>query len=306
MSVATFIPEVWSAALIVPYEKNLVYGQPSVASTAYTGEITKYGDVVHIPSLTAPTVHDYKRGEDITIEDLTANDTELHIDQGKYFAFGVDDVDKVQAAGELINPATAAGAIKLRDNADSYLGTVLRDGALADNKLGTVDVLNDDPAKTTGAAQSGYKLLVRLAEKLNRKSVPTTGRYVVVGAGLYSALLMDPRFSRVDASGNEQGLRNGIVGRAVGFEVLVSNNVPVSKGAELAIAGVPSAFAFASQILETEAVRDTRQFRDIVRGLHVYGSKVIRPEGIATAYVNIVEPGGAPASGASGAEVHTG
>ena len=133
---------------------------------------------------------------------------------------------------------------------------------------------------------------VKLSEKVNMQSVPTTGRWVVVGPKTYSALLMDPRFTKVDESGTAEGLRNAIVGRAIGFEVMVSNNAPSTSGRELAIAGVPGAFVFASQLVETEALRDPSRFRDIVRGLNVYGAGVVRPEGIATADLDIVDPAG--------------
>lgn len=297
MSVKTFIPEVWNAAIKEPYEKALIFGQPTIASSAWMGEITGIGDTVHINYLSAPTVRDYTKGTPIEVEELSTTSTKLTIDQGKYFAFRVHDVDKVQAAGDFQGPATKQAGIDLRDNADTYLAGLLKDGAHKDNKLGTLEVIDDDPAKA-GAEYSAFKVLVKLSNKLNRQSVPTTGRYVVVGPDTYSALLMDPRFSRVDASGNEQGLRNGIVGRAVGFDVLVSNNVPVVSGRELAIAGVPDAFAFASQLVETEALRDPAHFGDIVRGLNVYGAAVTRPEGVATAEVKITQPsvGGAGAA----------
>ena len=152
-----------------------------------------------------------------------------------------------------------------------------------------MQVVNDDPTLATGSQTTAFKTLVLLSEKLNAQSVPTAGRYVVVGPKTYSALLMDPRFTRVDASGTADGLRNAIVGRAVGFDVLVSNNAPSTAGRELAIAGVPDAFAFASQLVETEALRDQDHFGDIVRGLNVYGAAVARPEGIATADINIVD-----------------
>ena len=289
MSVETFIPEVWNAAIQEPYEKNLIFGQPSIASNAWMGEITGIGDTVHINYLSAPTVRDYTKGTPIEVEELSSTSAKLTIDQGKYFAFRVHDVDKVQAAGDFQGPATRKAGIELRDNTDTYLAGLLKDGALSGNKIGTVEVIDDDPAKA-GAEYSAFKVLVKLSEKLNRQSVPTTGRYVVVGPGTYSALLMDPRFTRVDASGDAQGLRNGIVGRAVGFDVLVSNNAPVVAGREVAIAGVPDAFAFASQLVETEALRDPSHFGDIVRGLNVYGAAVTRPEGIATAEVKITAP----------------
>lgn len=299
MSVATFIPELWDAAIKEPYEKALVYGQPSVASNAWMGQISNVGDTVHISSITAPTVKDYVRGQGIEIDDVDVSTTTLLIDQGKYFAFNVNDVDKVQAAGDFQGPATNSAGIALRDSADKYLAKQLAEGALAANKLGTVQVVNDDPARA-GSESSAFKVLVQLANKLDKQSVPTAGRYVIVGADTYSALLMDPRFTRVDASGTEAGLRNGIVGRAVGFDVLVSNNAPVTAGRELAIAGVSDAFAFADQILKTEAYRNQSDFADTVRGLHVYGSSVTRPEGIATASIDIVDPttgGGAEGNG---------
>ena len=297
MSVANFIPEIWNAAIKSPYEKNLVYGQSTIASNAWMGEITGIGDTVHISAITAPTIKAYAKGTPIEVEEAATTSTTLSIDQGNYFAFRVHDVDKVQAAGDFQGPATQAAAIGLRDNADKYLAGILKDGALAANKLGTLQVVNDDPAKAGGSQTTAFKTLVLLSEKLNAQSVPTAGRYVVVGPKTYSALLMDPRFTRVDASGTADGLRNAIVGRAVGFDVLVSNNAPSTAGRELAIAGVPDAFAFASQLVETEALRDQDHFGDIVRGLNVYGAAVARPEGIATADINVVDP---EAGGASG------
>lgn len=292
MSVETFIPELWDAAIKEPYQKALVYGQPSVASNAWMGQISNVGDTVHISALTAPTVKDYVRGQGISIDDVDVSTTTLNIDQGKYFAFRVNDVDKVQTAGDFQGPATAAAGTQLRDHADQYLAKVLKDGALAANKLGTVQVVNDDPAKA-GSDSTGFKVLVQLSEKLNRQSVPTTGRYAIIGPKTYSALLMDPRFTRVDASGTSEGLRNAIVGRAVGFDILLSNNVPSTSGRELATAGVADAFAFADQILQTEAHRDHNDFGDIVRGLHVFGAAVTRPEGVATADIDVVDPSGA-------------
>ena len=289
MSVSTFIPELWDAAIKEPYQDNLVFGQPSVASNAWMGQISNVGDTVHISALGAPTVHDYKRGEALVTEDVNISTTTLTIDQAKYFSFNVNDVDKVQAAGDFQGPATAAAGIALRDAADTYLAKTLTAGALAANKIGAVSVINDDPTRLT-AGKTAFKVLVQLANKLDKQSVPTAGRYVIVGADTYSALLMDPRFTRVDASGNDQGLRNGIVGRAVGFDVLVSNNIPRKGQTETVVAGVPDAFAFADQITQTEAMRSQSDFGDIVRGLNVYGAAVTRPEGVATAEVTVSDP----------------
>ncbi|WP_312800963.1 hypothetical protein [Corynebacterium variabile] len=289
MSVASFIPELWDAAIKEPYQKSLIFGQPTVASNAWMGQISNVGDTVHISAIGAPTIRKYERGTALVTEDVNVSTTTLNIDQGSYFSFNVNDVDKVQAAGDFQGPATNSAGIALRDAADKYLAGVLTGGVLTANKIGKVDVISDDPSRLT-TGDSAFQVLVQLATKLNLQSVPTAGRYVIVGAATYAALLMDPRFTRVDASGSEDGLRNGIVGRAIGFDVLVSNNVPTKAGAETIVAGVPDAFAFADQIVETEALRSQTDFGDIVRGLNVYGAAVTRPEGLASAEVTVKNP----------------
>ena len=288
MSVENFIPEIWNAAIAEPFDKNLVYGQKNVASSAWMGEITGVGDTVHISHVEAPTIRDYHKGEAVEVEDINTTRTTLEIDQGDYFAFRVHDVDTAQAAGDFRGPAMKAAAIELRDGVDQHLASLLRDGAHDDNRLGVVEVVNDDPKKAGPGQITGFKLLTRLRAKLDAQSVPTEGRYVVVGPTFYSALLMDPRFTQADTSGTTAGLRNGEVGKAVGFDVLVSNNVPTTAGRELVIAGTPEAFALANQLVETEAIRDGDHFGDVVRGLNVYGAAVTRPEGIATADVDII------------------
>lgn len=302
MSVQNFIPELWNAAILEPYKKNLIFGQDGIASTSYYGQITGMGDTVTINTLNDLTIKDYTKGQDIEIENLETTPTKVKIDQGKYFAFGVDDVDKIQAAGELQGVATRRAGIQLRDAADQYLSKVLAEGAHKDNKVGAMNVIKEDPHRVT-TGDTAYDALVALSERLDDQSVPTEDRWVVIGSKTRSALLNDPRFVNVDKSGTSEGLRNGVIGRVIGFDVMVSNNIQKKGGTgktpvtETLVAGVPDAFAFASQILKTEALRDQNQFRDIVRGLHVYGASVVRPEGIATVDVTV----GAAGAGAGAA-----
>ena len=297
MSVNSFIPEIWASALMEPYQKNLIFGQDSIASKSYYGEITGVGDTVTINTLSKPTVRDYTKGQDIEIEDLETTGVKIKIDQGKYFAIGVDDVDKVQATGDVLGPATRSGGIELRDQADQYLSKVLAAGAHKSNKVGAMTVIKQDPNRVT-TGDTAYDALVALSEKLDEQSVPTEGRWVVIGSKTRSALLSDSRFTTVDKSGTSEGLRNGVIGRVIGFDVMVSNNIQKKGAAETLVAGVPDAFAFASQILETEAYRHPFQFKDVVRGLHVYGAAVTRPEGIATVDVTV---GGGSSAGAAAA-----
>lgn len=292
MAINQFVPEFWSAAVMQPFEENLVYAQPTVANTDYQGVLSAMGDTVHVGTIGRPTVRAYDKTEDLVTEDVNVTTSDLVVDQGAYFNFRVNDVDALQAAGPLRDPAMSEAAIGLRDSVDTYAGSTIAAGVLAAHKLGSTDVV--DGTDKPGAGQvSAWTVLLKLREKLNLASVPTIGRYVIVDAAFESALLQDDRFVRVDASGTDQGLRNGIVGRALGFDVLLSNNVPTTSGRSTIIAGVPAAYSMVTQINQVEAAREEKRFADIVKGLMIYGSKVFRPEGLASASVQVQAPAAA-------------
>ena len=305
MTIANYVPELWEAAVLVPYRAGLVLGQQQVANRDYEGQIRQKGDTVNVTTIDDVTVRDYSKGTDITVEDLNDGNIQLKVDQAKYFAFGVNDVDKVQAAGDFRSPALDSAGYKLRDAADKFIASLFTapatganaGGPIAANRLGAVTVLDDEPAKVGAGQVSAYKVLVKLREKLDAQGVPSEGRYVAVDPAFVSALLMDKRYTDLSASGSSDALLNGQVGRASGFEVLVSNNLPTTAGVTTIVAGVPGALTYADQILENEAMRDPKQFRDIVRGLNVYGAKIFRREGVATAEVTIVDEPTAPISG---------
>ena len=275
----TFIPEIWSAKLLVSLKKALVFGQPAVVNRNYEGEIKNQGDTVRIKSLNRPTVATYtKNSTTITPENLTDAQRALYIDQAKYFAFEVDDIDKAQGAGGDLDEALQEAVYGLRDVADQYIAS-LYTGAQSANQLGTVAV-------TTGAL--AYTQLRKLKTKLDEANVPQENRFVVVPPWYEGLLLEEDKFVRVDASGTSEGLRNGQIGRALGFNVLSSNNAPLVTGDDYAvIAGHPSAISFAEQIVHVENYRPENAFSDAVKGLHVYGAKLVRPEALATVVASI-------------------
>lgn len=297
MTVASFIPELWAAKLLEKYLGALVFGQGTVANRDYEGEIRDQGDTVHINSIGDPGVRKYTRGSEISFDDLETSSQELLIDQAEYFAFLVNDVDKVQARGDFGGAALARAAYKLKAKADSFAAGVVSKGALAANQLGRVKIVSGG-TQIAGAGQiTAYDTLVELGLKLSLQDVPLEGRYVVVDPNFIASTQKDDRFAKVDASGTSETLRNGIVARAAGFDILVSNNLATvggtgaAKDDKVIVAGTPAAFTFADQILKTEAGRREKGFDDFVKGLNVYGAKVTIPEGIATASVQAFEPG---------------
>lgn len=291
MAITNFVPQLWAAAIQEPFDKALVYGQGSVVNRKYEGTISQQGDAVNITTIGAPTIRSYDKTTDITVEDVSDGTIKLEITEGDYFAFRVNDIDKVQAAGDFQGPATRQASLGLRDTVDQFIAGLFYAGAHADNKLGRKTVVYGGTGKAGDGQALAFEVLISLQEKLNKKSVPSEGRYVIVPPEFESALLYDPRFTRVDASGTSEGLRNGLIGRALGFDILVSNNVPVAGGSgadksdQVIVAGIPDATTFANQLTEVEAYRSQARFADVVRGLNVYGAKVTRPEGLATATV---------------------
>lgn len=273
MSILRFRPEIWAAELLVALRKTLVFAGPQVTNHDYEGEISAQGDTVHISSIGDPSVSDYAAGDTLTYEDLTDAGQVMTIDQAKKFSFKVDDIDKRQAKGDVMSEAMSRAAYKVADAIDQYIAG-LYTGVVSANAISTTSI-------TTGAL--AYTGLVNLRTKLATANQPNEGRYVIVPPWYYSLLLQEDKFVRVDASGTSEGLRNGIVGRAAGFDVYESNNcVNLGSNDYIVQAGTKSAISFADQIVETEALRLQTTFADAVRGLHVYGAKLVRPDAIAT------------------------
>lgn len=274
MAVTTFIPELWSARLLYALDKSHV--ATNLVNRNYEGVIANQGDTVHINSIGAITVKDYTKNSDIAAPDaLTTTEQTLVIDQCKYFNFQVDDVDKVQAAGDLIDTAMGRAAYALADAADAYLLKAIAAGAATDNIIGTTAA----PVALTAA--NVYENIVKLRTKLDKANVPNTGRTIVVPPEVYALLLLDDRFAKNTATAGQDALINGKVGEVAGFTVFMSNNVKTGTGTDSGktpyfeiTAQVNTATTYAEQIIKTEGYRMESRFADGVKGLHVYGAKV--------------------------------
>lgn len=271
MAITRFRPEIWSALLLSSLKKAHVYG--ALCNRDYEGEIQAAGDTVRITSISRPSINTYGRNADITYEELTDAQRTLVVDQERYWAFSLDDLDKAQAKGDVVPAAMEESAYGLGDVADQYIASLYTQAAAA-NVISAVAISDGDAA---------YNSLVDLSVKLGEANVPTMGRWVVVPEWYYGMLLKNANFINAEKSADGgQALRNGFVGRAAGFDIYRSNNVPNPTGENFAVtAGVPQAITFAEQVTRTEALRSEQRFADRVRGLYNFGAKVIRPDAIA-------------------------
>ncbi len=276
MALDSFIPELWSARLLHNLNKTLVYGQTNVINRDYEGEIRNYGDTVRINSIGRVTVGDYAKNNDMAApETLTDAQTTLVIDQSKYFNFQIDDIDKIQQYPKLMDAAMQEAAYALANTADQFIAGHYVDVA-AGNTIG------DDTTPEAPTAETAYELLVDLSVLLDENDIPPIGRWVIVPPWYEGLMLKDDRFVKSGVLPAEQRLLNGIVGQAAGFTVLKSNNVPNTASAKYKImAGHSMAWSFAAQASQVEAYRPESRFADAVKGLHLYGAKVVRPNALA-------------------------
>ena len=287
MAITTFIPELWSARLLYALEKSHV--ATNLVNRNYEGVIANQGDTVHINSIGAVTVKDYTRNSNITDpEILTTADQTLEIDQAKYFNFQVDDVDKAQISGEIIDTAMGRSAYALADVSDAFLLKTIANGVASANKIGAKATL------TALTASNVYENIVKMRTLLDKANVPTTGRTIVVPPEVYALLLLDDRFAKSGSDSGQNALLNGMVGRVAGFDVFMSNNcVSGTDGGSgstayfVITAQVASATTYAEQIIKTEGYRMESRFADGVKGLHVYGAKVTDGSQIAAMYCSV-------------------
>lgn len=282
MALNNFIPTVWSARLLAALSKALVYGQAGIVNRDYEGEIRAAGDSVKINSIGDVTVKTYTKDTDIdNPEVLNDGSMMLKIDQQKYFNFAVDDIDMVQTKPKVVDEAMSRSAYKLRDVADQYIASF-------HTEVPTANLVGDDVTPIAAlAANAAYEHLVNLSIKLDEANIPTEGRFAIIPPFFHGALLKDDRFVKYGGTNQEATLRNGQVGEAAGFRILKSNNVPNTAATKYKIiAGHDMAFSFAEQIVKVEAYRKEKGFSDGVKGLHVYGGKLVRPYAWAVGTVN--------------------
>lgn len=287
MSTNKFIPQIWSAKILETLDKTLVYNK--LFNTDYEGEIQAAGDTVHIAQVGDVTIKTFTCGQDIAAPDaVNITDNTLVINQGSYFNISVCDVDEAQSKLNLIDAATQRAGYGFSDSCDQYLGELLASSGTAVDGLGT------KTAPIAITKDNAYSTLVDMKTALDLANLPKAERYAVVPPEFEGLMLLDSRFVAVGTDASNDRLTEGTIYRAAGFDILVSNNVPyesdggAGKDTEVfkLVATSPMQGTFAQQILKTEAYRPEKRFEDAVKGLHVYGAKVLRPAAVAVATVS--------------------
>jgi hypothetical protein len=297
-----FLPKIYSKKVLNFFRKASVV--EAITNTDYAGEISSYGDSVRIIKEPVISVSDYTRGSDTTATKLTDAEVQLVVDSAKAFKFIVDDIETKMSHVNFKEVASSSAAYALRDSFDAAVIATMFSGVSSsspDHVLGS-DSATDLAAGTfdgTGNLDIGFAasehdpidVMARMARLLDEQNVPEEGRWFVAGPDFYEVLgQASSKLLSVDFNAGQGSIRNGLVssGKLRGFDMYKSNNIAATTNAAgKCLAGHISSTATAQTIVSTEVLRDPSSFGDIVRGLHVYGAKVLRPEALVSAFYGI-------------------
>ena len=297
-----FLPSVYSKKVMNFFRKASVI--EAITNTDYAGEISSFGDSVKIIKEPVISVSDYTRNTDTTQQMLTDQEITLVVDSAKAFKFIVDDIESNMSHVNFKEMASSSAAYALKDSYDAAVLATMFAGCSASspNHILGADNATDLASGTfdgTGNLDIGFgsdehdplDLMGRMARLLDEQNVPEEGRWFVASPDFYEVLgQSSSKLLSVDYNGGQGSIRNGLVssGKLRGFQMYKSNNIAAtSNAAGKCLAGHMSSTATANTILSTEVLRDPTSFGDIVRGLHVYGAKVLRDEAIVSAFYGI-------------------
>ena len=300
-----FLPSIYSKKVLNFFRKASVV--EAITNTDYAGEISAYGDSVKIIKEPVISVSDYTRGSDTSATKLTDQELTLVVDSAKAFKFIVDDIETNMSHVNFKEVATSSAAYALRDSYDAAVIASMFSGVSTsspDHVLGadaaaatqtmaqhqggsnSIDLTGSD-----GTGTDPLDVMAFMAKLLDEQSVPEEGRWFVAPPSFYNELSQSgSKLLSVDFNAGQGSIRNGLVssGKLRGFDMYKSNNVAAASTATGKIlAGHISSTATAQTIISTEVLRDPSSFGDIVRGLHVYGAKVLRPEALVSAFYTV-------------------
>jgi len=288
----TFIPEIWSGKLIENFYDATVLA--AISNTDYEGEIKAHGDTVNIRTIPTITINTYTKGQTLSVEMPEAPKLQLLIDKGEYFACIEDDVDKVQSDVALMDMWSKDASEQMKIKIDQRVLTDILTDVDVDNKgtaAGRITQnisLGDTGTPVALTSTNVLDYIVDTGVVLDEANVPETGRWMVIPAKM-AGLIKKSDLQDASITGDATSpLRNGRIGMIDRFTLYVSHNLLITSSTKFnIISGHKMGFTFASQMTNMETLRSQSTFGNIVRGLQVYGYKVVKGEALAHGVVTL-------------------
>ena len=307
-----FAPSIFSQKVLKFFRRASV--AEDITNTDYTGEIENFGDTVNIIKEPTLTVSAYTRGSVVNPQDLADDQVTMTVDQANAFAFKIDDIEERHSHVNFEALATSSGAFALKRKFDANILQAMSDGAGiagADDASLSGGLTTTNSALGTASApinveadDAGINLMLLMARVLDDQSVPEENRWFVAPPIFYEKMFQaGNKMAEVQVTGDaSSNLRNGLAtpGTLAGFRCYKSTALNSTAGTDqvtlsgvatdasenVIMAGHISSTSTASHIAKTEVVRSTESFSDVVRGLHVFGRKVLRPESIVRGIID--------------------
>ena len=287
-----FIPEIWSGKLIENFYDATVLS--AISNTDYEGEIRNMGDTVNIRTTPEITIQTYVKGQTLSVENPDKAKLQLVIDKGEYFACVEDDVDQVQTDMNLMDMWSKDASERMKIKIDQRVLTDILPDVSANNKGQTAGAISGNidlgVAGTPEALTKDNVIgkIVDMGTVLDEANCPEQNRFLVIPAKMAGLIKQsDLKDASITGDGSTP-LRNGRLGMIDRFTVYVSHNLKKTAGGEFSvIGGHTMGFTFASQMTNMETIRSETTFGNIIRGLQVYGYKVVKPEALATMIVSV-------------------
>lgn len=266
MAIKNFIPTIWSENLYNKLDEQ--YIAVKHCNRDYEGDIRQKGAVVNIVGVGAVNVFDYTKDTDMSApQTLSDSASRLTINQAKAFNFQIDDIDRAQCTPKLMDQAMRVAASALSGAADSYV----------------FSLYNNAGSTVTEAATTAGNVIDRLIDartELFKNNVANANDIVIEVSPAVAALILKAKIQL--STDNAETLECGCLGSIGGCRVYVSNNIATEASSGVTyhkcIARTRRAIAFAEQLSEINAYRPEKRFADAVKGLHLYGAKVVYPE----------------------------
>ena len=273
----SFIPEVWSGTILSRLNDALVFGK--VVNRDYEGEIRGYGDVVKINEIGAIAINTYNATSTsaLTVQSISDAQKELRINNAKSFTFWLDDIDQIQTKPKLMNEAMNQSAWAAANDIDETIAGLYTEAAL---------VIDGVPATAIDVTSTNVlKYLAMAAQKLDENNVPQAGRWMVVPPWFAHKLILA---RIVQDTNNSSVLSSGLIGKGIyGFDIYVSNNVPAATDGHAIMCGYSGSISLAVQVTKIETARPSLiGFKTLVKGLYVYGAKVVRANTLGVMYLD--------------------
>ena len=284
-------PEIWASRTIVKFYDATVFA--AISNSDYEGLISDMGDTVHIRTVPDISISDYSAGMTLTYEKPVSTVVDLLIDKGHYYAFSINDVEKIQSDMNYVEDWSADAGEQLADTIDTAILAAIYSDVHASNAGATAGAVTssiDLGAATVYESVDKTNILdyiVDMGTVLDEQNVPSTGRWLVLPP-IFAGMIKKSDLKDAALAGDATSvIRNGKLGTIDRFMIYSSNNIATGTDTVTVyniIFGHPSALTFASQLVKNETLKNPNDFGDLLRGLQVYGYRVVQSKAIGHFY----------------------